>query len=629
MDFGKIKLVIWDLDNTFWSGTISEGKIQSIPENIKLILALTECGIINSICSKNTFKVGAEKLKELEVFDYFVFPSIDWTSKGQRVSNLIEAMSLRAENVLFIDDEILNQEEIKYYSPEIMVASPDIIPQLSEYVDTLEKKDLKHTRLEQYKLLERKEIEQKKYDNNEDFLYASNIKVDINPDCYPESERIHELILRSNQLNFTKKRISEVELKELLDNKEAACAYVAVNDKFGHYGIVGFYAVLNNRLEHFLFSCRTIGLGVEQYVYSKLNFPRLEVVGEVASGVTVAEAPSWINQDAVPENQHTVSENNYNTSQEAKFLIKGACDFSQVIGYIKDNQLFKSEFNYVSQKTGGVIESHNHSVYLAGVSDLTESEKKELLHDCIFMDEEMFTGSIYNNRYDIVFLSTFPESYAGIYKKKNSNIQVTVGSHLYPITDKKYWKGLLDGSYYCGRTRFTEDYLSRFAEKYEFRGKTTPGDYRERIAKILKNLDKQTKLCLILGVEFACEKVTDPFYKDRHISHALLNKEIREMARENPQLILFDLNETVKHQFDFTHNLNEFTPRVNYDLSQKMIAIINESATLKIENYSRLFVIFDTMLNMGKRIIKQSIPRDNILYNNLKSTYFRLSRSGK
>ena len=628
MDFEKIKLVIWDLDNTFWSGTISEGKVQSIPENIKLLLALTECGIINSICSKNTFEVGVEKLQELEVFDYFVFPSIDWTSKGQRVSNMIEVMSLRVENVLFIDDEIINQEEIKYYSPEIMVASPDIIPQLSKYVDTLEKKDLNHTRLQHYKLLEKKGLEQKMFDNNKDFLFASNIKVDIISDCYPELERIHELLLRSNQLNYTKKRISKVELKELFDNKEASCAYITVNDKFGHYGIVGFYAVLNKRLEHLLFSCRAIGLGVEQYVYSKLHFPLLEVAGEVASGVTETEAPLWINQDLSPENQQAIPETIEGTTQDAKFLIKGACDFSQMIAYIKNNHLFKTDFNYVSQEKGGVIESHNHSVFLAEVNDMTESDKKEILTDCIFIDEEMFKGSIYTNRYDIVFLSTFSESYAGIYKKKNSDIRVTVGSYLYPITDKNNWEGLIKGSIYTGRNRFTEEYLTRFAEKYEFIGKTTPADYQERINKIVTNLDPKTKLCLILGVEFACKKNTDPFYKDRHISHKQLNNAIREMVRENPRLLVFDLNETVKHQFDFTHNLNEFTPRVNYDLSQKMVAIIHETVPLKIENYSRMFAFFDTMLNGVRHIITQSIPQDNFVYRNLKSLYFRLSRSG-
>ena len=34
IDYKKIKLVIWDLDETFWNGTISEGEVFVIPDNI-------------------------------------------------------------------------------------------------------------------------------------------------------------------------------------------------------------------------------------------------------------------------------------------------------------------------------------------------------------------------------------------------------------------------------------------------------------------------------------------------------------------------------------------------------------------------------------------------------------------
>jgi predicted enzyme involved in methoxymalonyl-ACP biosynthesis len=52
----NIKLIIWDLDDTFWKGTLSEGDIQLIDENIYIIKALLDRGIMNSICSKNDFE---------------------------------------------------------------------------------------------------------------------------------------------------------------------------------------------------------------------------------------------------------------------------------------------------------------------------------------------------------------------------------------------------------------------------------------------------------------------------------------------------------------------------------------------------------------------------------------------
>ena len=44
--FEKIKLVIWDLDETFWSGTLSEGEVQTTEQNIELIKRLSDVGIV-------------------------------------------------------------------------------------------------------------------------------------------------------------------------------------------------------------------------------------------------------------------------------------------------------------------------------------------------------------------------------------------------------------------------------------------------------------------------------------------------------------------------------------------------------------------------------------------------------
>ena len=89
MDLGTIKLIIWDLDDTFWSGTLSEGNIVPCDKHLKLIRDLTDCGIVNSICSKNDYAPVEETLKQLEVNDLFVFKSIDWTPKGARISKLL------------------------------------------------------------------------------------------------------------------------------------------------------------------------------------------------------------------------------------------------------------------------------------------------------------------------------------------------------------------------------------------------------------------------------------------------------------------------------------------------------------------------------------------------------------
>ena len=40
-DITKTKLIIWDLDDTFWKGTLSEGGVEFLPEMINFIEELT------------------------------------------------------------------------------------------------------------------------------------------------------------------------------------------------------------------------------------------------------------------------------------------------------------------------------------------------------------------------------------------------------------------------------------------------------------------------------------------------------------------------------------------------------------------------------------------------------------
>ena len=65
LDLSKIKLIIWDLDETFWNGILSEGPITPIQNNITLLKDLTDHGIVNSICSKNDYEQTVSKLNGL------------------------------------------------------------------------------------------------------------------------------------------------------------------------------------------------------------------------------------------------------------------------------------------------------------------------------------------------------------------------------------------------------------------------------------------------------------------------------------------------------------------------------------------------------------------------------------
>jgi predicted enzyme involved in methoxymalonyl-ACP biosynthesis len=94
-----IRLVIWDLDDTFWHGTLAEGGMAYRQDLHDAVITLARRGIISSICSKNDAARVQAELQARLIWDYFVLASIDWTAKGPRLAALIEAVQLRPETV--------------------------------------------------------------------------------------------------------------------------------------------------------------------------------------------------------------------------------------------------------------------------------------------------------------------------------------------------------------------------------------------------------------------------------------------------------------------------------------------------------------------------------------------------
>ena len=122
------------------------------------------------------------------------------------------------------------------------------------------------------------------YSSNAELLKASSIQLEIiKKDALLQyKERTHELLNRTNQLNFTKKRLSLKEAVSLL-NSSTEKAIINVRDNFEDYGLVGFYEVEDNKLQNFTFSCRILNLGIPQHLCSKLTFSGLEM------GLAIAE----------------------------------------------------------------------------------------------------------------------------------------------------------------------------------------------------------------------------------------------------------------------------------------------------------------------------------------------------
>ncbi len=323
----NVKAIIWDLDDTLWQGSLAENDALSPDQTlIDLIPELDRSGIIQAVSSKNDAARAHTELERLGIAQYFVFSRIDFLPKGQNIAAIIRDLQLRAPNVLFIDDHPANLEEAAYYNAGLQLADP----RETGLPDALRGllKDGDHSRLDFYRLLENKQSARELFSDNQAFLRDSRIVVNLlrNPADMTYKERIVELANRSNQLNFTQSRFPDKHSVEAYFNAADSVhrhhGAIFVHDKFGHYGLVGFYGFderkARRKLEHFYFSCRILNMGVEQAVYQHLRahhriaaFTPLETTSSPDSPVTViteldAATQRYIN-DELEDQQHYTS----------------------------------------------------------------------------------------------------------------------------------------------------------------------------------------------------------------------------------------------------------------------------------------------------------------------------------
>ncbi|PNH90827.1 hypothetical protein C1M56_00820 [Vibrio diazotrophicus] len=344
----SVKLVIWDLDETFWKGTLSEEGIEVLEENVQFVKELTARGIVNTISSKNDFEQAKEKLIEIGIWDYFVFPKISWDPKGIAVKNTLEEMGLRAANSLFIDDNHMNRNEVSSFCEGITCVHPDCIEMLKDSTYLKGKDDSNHSRLEQYKVLEKKVSTKISSGlSNVEFLRDCGIKIRFEYDVLGNIDRVFELIERTNQLNYTKKRFLTQEEKDKfissLEHYQNSSALIYAKDNYGDYGAVGFYQLETTFKQkafiHFLFSCRTMNMGIESYVYDYLGRPKISISEPVAYQINHYKDVDWV---SVVESFDTFNGESVNYSH---ILALGPCTLLQMSNFLKGS---KEYFHYVN-----------------------------------------------------------------------------------------------------------------------------------------------------------------------------------------------------------------------------------------------------------------------------------------
>jgi FkbH-like protein len=534
-----IRLVIWDLDDTFWRGTLSEEGVEIIKDHIDIVIALTKRGIVNSVCSKNNYEKARLKLEEAGIWQYFVFPRIEFSPKGAMVQSIVRSSQLREETILFIDDNVLNVNEVKHYCPRIRGVGPEYIATMLDDPHLHGKPDEEMARLARYRVLELKDRDrQNEYGDNVSFLRQSQIRISFHDDVSENFARIHDLVNRTNQLNFTKIRWPEDETEaraiytdDLKINFNWRVGYIKVSDRYGYHGIVGFFAVFGRWAKHFLFSCRTMNMGVEQFAWRKLGRPHINGSSQATS--SLGFDVDWIEVVDDAENVARLD----SEVMVGRICMRGPCDLQIAAHYLQEYSII-GEHAYPFR--GWAI--HPAARLITVGEEERRAELESVLLKVPSYPRQAFASTVLTGEADHYVLSFSLEILESQYQSKSTGLILPL--NMAGVDGKNFSSLDYKEMYNVPGFTLDEDEWHALQDEFEFFGANDPGLLRADLINIFGKLTGKHIILLKLNENVGDNRWTLDRWKE-------VNQITQEVYDGLPQrqkldVDFIDLNEFVR-----------------------------------------------------------------------------------
>ena len=484
-------------------------------------------------------------------------------------------MQLRAPTILFIDDNPMNLAEVQHYVPGIQTAPETFIEEMLGSKLLRGKDDEGLTRLKQYQLLEKKKTDEDEAGgDNEAFLRESGIVVTIEHDFELHLDRAIELINRTNQLNFTKIRLPEnidkarAELRELLSSYAVQAGIIRVHDRYGDYGYCGLYVMnsgplVGRSLKHFCFSCRTLNMGVESWLYQRLGRPTLRVKGEVLTDVVGdTREIDWI---------RVASEGDVNEAGSAHVLdyvfARGGCDLHAVTHYFNGvAPVVHGEFNVVED--GTMLPLH-HSVFTRyALLGLPESARR-VFNKMGYRDAhfESAVTSLPQSDKAVWVLSFWAEPAYALYRHTYSGV-------LLPVVHGNYKSNMQDITTTEPANRNVDaDFIAKVKRHFTFVGMIGEDDFKENLRVILERATPGVRVFILK----ANGQSMGPKGVVVHKRRQTINRWTEAVARDFPNVALLDMNDFATES-EMTANPNHFDRMVYFKVFKEIMRRVQDIA---------------------------------------------------
>jgi FkbH-like protein len=280
----KIKSIIFDLDDTLYTGTVGEDGVRKIyldknqKKAEKKYSLLQKNGMLLSISSKNNDSDVRDVFKKKILKKKLFFPiKANWLRKSKNIKDIQKILKISFKNILFMDNNISEVIEVKKTIPDINVFwtknSQSLInclkyyPNLTDYFN-LSSKEINSKRLKDLKAsLKREKIFKSSENNN--YFKELKMKINFRLNNKKEFNRIFSLTNKVNQFIFTYKRFSKTQVKEYFKDSNKFVFTISLKDKFSNSGNIGviFFTKINNTIsiDELCISCRALGRNLENY----------------------------------------------------------------------------------------------------------------------------------------------------------------------------------------------------------------------------------------------------------------------------------------------------------------------------------------------------------------------------
>ncbi len=272
-----IKCVVFDLDHTIWDGTlIEDGIVSPREETVRLIRELDKRGILMSIASKNDFARAWQRLKTLNLADYFVWPEINWSPKSENIRKIAARLNIGLDTFAFIDDSPFELAEVEQALPTVACFNANRIGGLVDQPRLHGGTSMEAaTRRQYYNDAAQREQTRAAWGSDYiGFLRSCEMQLSVRAYQPGDFERVAELVQRTNQLNFSGRHYRRTDLIARLEDARLTKYVLACRDRYGSYGTVGFALVARQgpelRIEDLMVSCRVQGRFIEEAFFAYL-----------------------------------------------------------------------------------------------------------------------------------------------------------------------------------------------------------------------------------------------------------------------------------------------------------------------------------------------------------------------